>query len=150
MSQSTWTLALDALPPEGQMIIVEQDGGGTSTALFLRIGIDTPPAGSIPLADGTHALAYLNVCTHMGCRLVRDRGRLRYCPAPDPEVIVGPCPCHGTSFDLLKNGLVVLGPATQNLPRMSLTTNSFGLKATMGNPDHDPHSENWPQEKRKE
>ena len=56
-------------------------------------------------------VAYSNVCTHMGCPItefVADHG------------VLGPCPCHFTSFDLGRDGQVVLGQATQNLPRVLL------------------------------
>ena len=143
-----WIIALDQLPPEGKIAVVEPEGDGTSTALFVRIRTDTAPEGSLDLDDGTHALAFLNVCTHMGCRLVRgtegDLTPSRSTTGLVPKAVVGPCPCHGTSFDLLKRGLVVLGPATQDLPVLALTAVPSGLEAHLMNPDRDPRQEGWP------
>lgn len=147
MSRPTWELKNNALPDEGKTIVVKPVDGEGSTALFLRVSQETPPAGSIPLPDGTHALAYLNVCTHMSCRLVRGKkGKLApNGSADEAKSVVGPCPCHGTSFDLSKDGLVVFGPATQNLPRLDLSRNKSGLTATLNQSGLNPHRETWPQ-----
>lgn len=57
-------------------------------------------------------VAFSTGCTHMGCPLrglfIREHG------------IIGPCPCHFTTFDLAHRGMVVLGQATENLPQILL------------------------------
>ena len=58
-------------------------------------------------------VAFSSICTHMGCPLT---GQYK-----DEHKILGPCPCHFTTFDLRHNGMVVLGQATQNLPQITLT-----------------------------
>ncbi len=56
-------------------------------------------------------VAFSNQCTHMGC------------PITDFDAesnTLGPCPCHFSSFDLSRDGIVSFGQATQNLPRVLL------------------------------
>lgn len=57
-------------------------------------------------------VAYSSICTHMGCSV---EGQV----TPDQEM-AGPCPCHYTSFDLSKGGIVVDGAATTDLPQIRL------------------------------
>ncbi|MGI9621374.1 MAG: arsenate reductase (azurin) small subunit [Acidimicrobiales bacterium] len=66
-------------------------------------------------------VAYSNSCTHMGCPITEFQ--------PDHSVL-GPCPCHFTSFDLGRDGQVTLGQATQNLPRVLLEVDGDDVFAT--------------------
>ncbi len=67
-------------------------------------------------------VAFSNLCTHMGCAVSgnvdAERGT------------AGPCPCHYTSFDLSKGGLVVVGPATTDLPQVRLDVEDGEVFAT--------------------
>lgn len=65
-------------------------------------------------------VAFSNACTHMGCP-VTD-----YQPAHN---MLGPCACHFTTFDLSRDGQVVLGQATEKLPRVLLETDGDSLYA---------------------
>ncbi len=66
-------------------------------------------------------VAFSNACTHMGCPIVDYR----------PEhAVLGPCPCHYTTFDLARDGQVVLGQATQNLPRLLLEVDGDDIYAS--------------------
>lgn len=51
-------------------------------------------------------------CTHMGGDLSRA-----FQPA---QQVLGPCPRHLTSFDLMRHGLVITGSATESLPQIEL------------------------------
>lgn len=62
------------------------------------------PEGDIVAFNGT--------CTHMGCPL---RGSYKA-----DHKIFGPCPCHFSTFDLTRRGIVVLGQATEALPQVLL------------------------------
>ena len=77
-------------------------------------------------ADGDDRyLAFSNVCTHMGCTLLKESPGEDGVPLRrdrSGSLVCGPCRCHGTSFDLSRQGIVVLGPATQHLPEMKLDT----------------------------
>ncbi len=72
------------------------------------------PAGDIVAFNGT--------CTHMGCPL---RGAYKA-----DHKIMGPCPCHFTTFDLSRRGLVVLGQATEALPQVILEVEEGVVYAT--------------------
>lgn len=73
------------------------------------------------IGEERSVVAFSNLCTHMGC------------PITDYQVeakVLGPCSCHFTTFDLAKAGQVVLGQATQNLPRVLLETDGDDIYAT--------------------
>ncbi len=65
------------------------------------------------IGENRSVVAFSNLCTHMGCPITDYQ--------PDHRVL-GPCVCHYTTFDLAKDGQVVLGQGTQNLPRVLLET----------------------------
>lgn len=72
------------------------------------------------VGDDRDVVAYSNICTHMGCPITEfeaDHG------------VLGPCSCHFTSFDLGRDGQVVLGQATQNLPRVLLEVEGDDIHA---------------------
>jgi arsenite oxidase small subunit len=71
--------------------------------------------------DGS-IVAYSSLCTHMGCGV---SGQVK----PDQEM-AGPCPCHYTTFDLSKGGLVVSGAATTDLPQIRLDIEDGEIYAT--------------------
>ncbi len=51
--------------------------------------------------------AYSTLCTHKGCPLVYNN---------DNHTFV--CPCHFSKFDAAKNGEMIIGQATEELPRV--------------------------------
>jgi arsenite oxidase small subunit len=67
-------------------------------------------------------VAFNSACTHAGCSVAGQ--------VVPQESRAGPCPCHFTSFDLSKNGLVVLGQATTDLPQVRLTVENGDIIAT--------------------
>lgn len=73
------------------------------------------------VGDERNVVAFSNLCTHMGCPITDYQ--------PEHHVL-GPCICHFTTFDLAKDGQVVLGQATQNLPRLLLETDGDDVFAT--------------------
>ncbi len=84
--------------------------------ILVRIG--EPVVGGIgPDAD---VVAFSNVCTHMGCPIT----------AYQPEShVLGPCPCHFSTFDLSRDGIVSFGQATQNLARVLLESDGDDIHA---------------------
>lgn len=84
--------------------------------LLVKMG-KTAEAGIGPDAD---VVAFSNLCTHMGCPIEKyeaDHG------------VLGPCPCHFTTFDLAHDGQVTLGQATEELPRVLLTAEGDDIYA---------------------
>jgi len=73
------------------------------------------------VGDDRDIVSYSNLCTHMGC------------PVTEYQIdssVLGPCPCHFSSFDLSRDGQVGFGQATQNLPRILLEVDSGDIYAT--------------------
>lgn len=66
-------------------------------------------------------VAFSNLCTHMGCPLTTYQSE---------DNLLGPCVCHFTSFDLAKDGQVIIGQATEKLPRLLLETEGDDVFAT--------------------
>ena len=70
----------------------------------------------VPASDGVgpeqDVVAFNYLCSHMGCPL---NGKYRH-----DYKMIGPCPCHFSRFDLSKNGILILGQATQTLPQILL------------------------------
>jgi len=85
---------------------------------LLKLG--APAQGGVGQDGDIVAFSYL--CTHMGCPLIGQYN--------DEHKIMGPCPCHFTTFDLRQNGMVVLGQATQNLPQIALDVEDGEVYAT--------------------
>jgi len=51
--------------------------------------------------------AYSTLCTHKGCPLVYNNANQTFV-----------CPCHFSKFDAAKNGEMIIGQATEELPRV--------------------------------
>ncbi len=65
-------------------------------------------------------VAFSRICTHMGCDVVEYQA---------DHHVLGPCPCHFSTFDLIHGGQVVLGQATQNLPQILLSVDGDAINA---------------------
>ncbi len=75
----------------------------------MLVKLGRPARGGVgPEGD---VVAYSNQCTHMGCVLT---------DYDSEHKVLGPCPCHFTTFDLTLDGEVTLGHATEKLPRVIL------------------------------
>jgi len=66
-------------------------------------------------------VAFSNQCTHMGCVITEYHA---------DDHVLGPCPCHFSSFDLSRDGVASFGQATQNLPRILLDIDDDDVFAT--------------------
>ena len=83
--------------------------------------VDTGVASLAGVGDNGSIVAFSNQCTHMGCPVTEyqtDTG------------VLGPCPCHYSSFDLTRDGVASFGQATQNLPRIRLEIDGDDINAT--------------------
>ena len=106
MSQlSQGTPVLFDYPLQGQASVVVKTG-------FESIG-GVGPDGDV--------VAFSRICTHMGCQLEDYQAE---------HGVLGPCPCHFSTFDLIHNGQVTLGQATQNLPQLLLEVDGDDVYAT--------------------
>ncbi|MFN3630116.1 MAG: arsenate reductase (azurin) small subunit [Casimicrobiaceae bacterium] len=77
----------------------------SSACIAIRMGAPVP-GGVGPNRD---IVAYSSFCTHMGCPV-----------SYDPASKVLKCGCHYSVFDPEHGGQMVLGQATENLPRILL------------------------------
>ncbi len=89
-----------------------------SSSFIVKLG--APAIGGIgPEAD---IVSFNYMCTHMGCALIGMYNHDHH--------MLGPCPCHFTRFDLTKNGMVIIGQATENLPQVTLELDGENIYAT--------------------
>ncbi len=153
-----WKVSVGELLPAGAALLVGDTNRPGSTALFVRLefeSLDSIPTHAVVLEDKSVVVAYLNVCTHMGCSLVRTEStRLHeYQPglntpssgnkSTETKAILGPCPCHGTTFDLVRDGMVLFGQATKDLVQLELSLKDSELTARLADSTA-PFHEQWP------
>jgi ubiquinol-cytochrome c reductase iron-sulfur subunit len=67
-------------------------------------------------------VAYSKVCTHAGCPVGLYR-------APDHMLI---CPCHQSTFDVLRGAIPVFGPAGRALPQLPIAMAEDGTFTAVG------------------
>ncbi|HEY4384493.1 MAG TPA: arsenate reductase (azurin) small subunit [Ktedonobacteraceae bacterium] len=81
-----------------------------------------------PALDGVGAqgdvVAFSTTCVHMGCSLA-DHYRAAY-------HVLGPCPCHLSTYDLSMGGMPTIGDATENLPQIELLVDQNGAIFAQG------------------
>src|SRR5690606_26047816 len=61
-------------------------------------------------------VAYSKICTHVGCPVGLYRETTH-------ELL---CPCHQSTFDVLRGARPVFGPATRSLPQLPITIDDEG------------------------
>ncbi len=90
----------------------------THRNFLVKLGVSASD-GVGPDAD---IVAFSYACSHMGCPLME-----LFQPRHN---VIGPCPCHYTTFDLSKNGIMAIGQATQSLPQITLDIDGADIVAT--------------------
>lgn len=81
----------------------------SSPCALLKMG--KPVAGGIgPNGD---IVAFSTLCTHMGCPVSYDGSAKMF-----------KCPCHFSTFDPEKSGQMIIGQATEDLPKIVLQYNT--------------------------
>jgi ubiquinol-cytochrome c reductase iron-sulfur subunit len=68
-------------------------------------------------------VAYSKICTHAGCpiSLLEQRSHNLLCP------------CHQSTFDMVRDAKVIFGPAARPLPQLRITVDDEGYFIAMGN-----------------
>ena len=107
-------VALDALEEGATVPFTYPDE--RSPALLLRMS--EPAAGGI--GPDSNIVAFSSLCTHKGCPVLYR---------PEHRLLI--CPCHWSTFDPAKAGGLVIGQASQPLPRIELRIES-GVIAAVG------------------
>jgi ubiquinol-cytochrome c reductase iron-sulfur subunit len=98
--------------PEGAV------GSADSQALLIRVDsglLDLPPARLEWAPDGY--VAYSKVCTHAGCPVGLYRAQTH-------RLL---CPCHQSTFDVLRGADPVFGPAARPLPQLPIEIDAEGF-----------------------
>ena len=103
---------LDSLKPGAQVAFDYPDENAPSVLLRLKEAV----SGGV--GPGTDIVAFSNLCTHKGCPLNFLAQR---------QMLV--CPCHWSSFDPAKGGRLVIGQASQSLPRVKLEISNGVVRA---------------------
>lgn len=97
-------------------------GSPVSQALLIRVApalLQLPPAHQAWAPDGY--VAFSKICTHAGCPVGLYR-------AAAHQLL---CPCHQSTFDVLRGAVPVFGPTTRALPQLPLRLDADGfLRAT--------------------
>jgi len=112
-------VAADALPPGGTIIVFPEDSIGSEKAQTVLLRVD-PALLRLPTQRQQWApmgnLAYSRVCTHAGCSVGMYE-------ATAHQLM---CPCHQSTFDVLRAAEPTGGPAARALPQLPLYTDSDG------------------------
>jgi ubiquinol-cytochrome c reductase iron-sulfur subunit len=107
---------VDDLNVDGTLTIYPEGAVDDAQSMATLVRVPESVAGT---ASGY--MAYSRLCTHAGCPVALYR-------ASTKELI---CPCHQSVFDVMRNGLVISGPADHALPRLPITIGADGvLRAT--------------------
>ena len=98
-------------------------GRADSQTLLIKV----KPA-DLSLPDGRDAwaphgcVAYSKVCTHAGCPVGLYR-------ATEHQLL---CPCHQSTFDVLRGAVPVFGPAARPLPQLPIKVDAEGYLVALG------------------
>jgi ubiquinol-cytochrome c reductase iron-sulfur subunit len=79
--------------------------------------------------DVNGVLAFSKICTHAGCAVAMLRYPLYEQNEPGPALV---CPCHYSTFDVLRGAAVEFGPAGRPLPQLPLRLASDGSLEAAG------------------
>ncbi len=74
-------------------------------------------------------MAFSKICTHAGCAVSLFRYPVSAATSPGPALV---CPCHYSTFDVVKGGNVVFGPAVRALPQLPLSADAAGRPMAAG------------------
>ncbi|MCU1503969.1 MAG: Rieske (2Fe-2S) domain protein [Ilumatobacteraceae bacterium] len=113
------------VPADGLVTVFPEGAVGAADAQAVLVRVDPSllhlPRGRDSWAPGG-LLAYSKVCTHAGCPVGLYQ-------ADSHELL---CPCHQSSFDVLRGAVPVSGPAAWPLPQLPLVVGADGLLRVSG------------------
>jgi ubiquinol-cytochrome c reductase iron-sulfur subunit len=98
-------------------------GRADSQTLLIKV---RPSDLALPNGRGEGApdgcVAYSKVCTHAGCPVGLYRAR-------EHQLL---CPCHQSTFDVLRGAIPVFGPAARPLPQLPIEVDPEGYLVALG------------------
>ena len=112
-------ISLTSLQPGSMVTVFPEDQIGAERAQTVLIRVKEQllqlPADRASWAPGGY-VAYSRVCTHAGCPVAEY----------ETEQAVLLCPCHQSTFDVLRAGAPTGGPAARPLPQLPLYADADG------------------------
>ncbi len=113
------------VPADGLLTVFPEGAVGAADAQAVLVRVDPKllhlPAGRADWAP-SGLLAYSKVCTHAGCPVGLYQA--------DSHQLL--CPCHQSSFDVLRGAVPVSGPAAWPLPQLPLVVGADGVLRVNG------------------
>jgi ubiquinol-cytochrome c reductase iron-sulfur subunit len=115
----------DAIPQDGVLTVFPEGAVGSADGQTLLIHAG---AGRLQLQGeaATWApngfVAYSKVCTHAGCPVGLYR-------AAQGQLI---CPCHQSTFDVMRGAVPIFGPAARPLPQLPIQQEADGTFTALG------------------
>ena len=107
--------------PEGHV----GDASAQTVLINVGSGLLRKPTNLAGAPDGF--VAYSKVCTHAGCPV--GLYRVGIFPKPQNRLI---CPCHQSTFDVLRGAEPVFGPAGRALPQLPIQLQADGTFIALG------------------
>jgi ubiquinol-cytochrome c reductase iron-sulfur subunit len=98
-------------------------GRADSQTLLIKVrpsDLDLPAGRGAWVPDG--CVAYSKVCTHAGCPVGLYRAK--------EHLLL--CPCHQSTFDVLRGAVPVFGPAARPLPQLPIEVDAEGYLVALG------------------
>jgi ubiquinol-cytochrome c reductase iron-sulfur subunit len=115
----------DAIPPDGVLTVFPEGSPGSADGqtLLINAGADRLrlEGDAATWAPGGF-VAYSKVCTHAGCPVGLYR-------AAQGELI---CPCHQSTFDVMRGAVPTFGPAARALPQLPIQLEADGTFTALG------------------
>lgn len=109
--------------PEGRTGPDDANAMANAATMLVRV---PPEELRLPADRATWApgglIALSKVCTHAGCPVALYRARSR-------ELF---CPCHQSTFDVLRGGVRTFGPAVRSLPQLPIAIAADGTLVARG------------------
>ena len=115
----------DAVPEDGLLTVFPEGHVGAADAQAVLVRV---PAEELALPPGREGwaprglVAYSKVCSHAGCPVGLYQSESR-------QLL---CPCHQSSFDVLRGAEPVSGPAAWPLPQLPLRIGDAGVLEAAG------------------
>jgi ubiquinol-cytochrome c reductase iron-sulfur subunit len=124
------------IPTQGISTVFPEGHVGVSDAqtVLIRVNLDLldlPPGRSEWTPEGV--LAYSKICTHVGCAVGLYRSEAQ-------ELL---CPCHQSTFDVLRGAVPTFGPAARPLPQLPLGIDEEGYLIATGDFSEPPGPSFW-------
>lgn len=126
----------DSLPPGGTVIVFPEDriGDERSQTVLIRVKqqlLELPTGRADWAPQGN--LAFSRICTHAGCPVGMY----------EKTAHLLMCPCHQSTFDVLRAAQPTGGPAARSLPQLPLYVDSDGVLRAGGDFSQPPGPGFW-------